>query len=339
MSAPDMELVRAISGFSEGIDSRAALDSLDRIRQFLGWTGVGLIGRLGTRAIRGDELGLIEEATGDPSVLDGDASEIRPGLIGVGLVVEGVTVGALLVTHPAVDKSVIRTVQDIARCVETQLAAHELGAARASTTHAQLLALKAQIRPHFIYNALNVIASFTITDPERARALITEFASFTRYWYGERGTFTTFADELHAIESYLLLERARYGERLTVHIEASPESLATRIPHLSIQPLIENAVRHGIESGGGRGSVSLTAHDEGVLTIITVEDDGIGMNPDRVRAVLAGELESVHVGLRNVDVRLRQIYGSAFGLVVETAPGEGTLITVRVPKFALDREF
>jgi two-component system LytT family sensor kinase len=140
------------------------------------------------------------------------------------------------------------------------------------------------------------------------------------------------ADELRAIDSYLLLERPRFGDRLKVRLEISPESLTTRIPHLCLQPLVENAVRHGIESSEGQGTIVITSRDEGAMTIVTIEDDGVGMDPDRLRAVLAGELEGVHVGLRNVDLRLRQIYGTGFGLVIDTAVGEGTMITIRIPK-------
>jgi two-component system LytT family sensor kinase len=99
-----------------------------------------------------------------------------------------------------------------------------------------------------------------------------------------------------------------------------------------LQPLVENAVRHGIESSDGRGTIVITSRDEGALTIVTVDDDGVGMDPDRLRAVLAGELEGVHVGLRNVDLRLRRIYGPESGLVVDTALRAGTMITLRIPK-------
>ncbi|NDV10427.1 sensor histidine kinase [Rhodococcus sp. IEGM 248] len=332
----DMKLARAMAAFSHGIDSPGVADALDEIRRLLAWEGVALVDRYGTCTRYGIDPAVIDDTAVNSGPAARDAVEIHPGLVRMGLTVDDVAVATLFVAHSVVDRALLRTVREVAGFIETQLAAHALGEAKESKTRAQLLALKAQIRPHFIYNALNVIASFTITDPERARTLITEFAGFTRYWYSERGALTSLAEELRAIESYLVLERARYGDRLTVRVEVSPESLSTRIPHLSIQPLIENAVRHGIESGSGRGSVTLTIHDEGALTLIRVEDDGIGMDPDRLRAVLAGQLDGVHVGLRNVDLRLRETFGGAFGLVVDTAPDAGTLITVRVPKFALD---
>ena len=243
------------------------------------------------------------------------------------------TVVGVLIAEGA-DRETMRSLHGLARLIQLAVEAHELRNARDLQTQAQLVALKTQIRPHFIYNALNVIGSLTISDPERARALLVEFADFTRYWFRERGPVAPLADELRAIEGYLLLERARYGDRLTVRWEISPEALSTRVPHLCLQPLVENAVRHGIESEEGKGSIAITARDEGALTVIAIEDDGVGMDPQRLGAVLAGELSGVHIGLRNVDARLRQTYGDAFGLVVETALGAGTKITVRVPKYA-----
>lgn len=198
---------------------------------------------------------------------------------------------------------------------------------------AEVRALRAQISPHFIYNSLNAIASFINTDPQRARQLVVEFADFTRYSFRRHGDFTTLAEELQAIDRYLLLEKARFGERIRVSLSIAPEVLSTVIPFLSLQPLVENAVRHGLESKPGGGLITLVAQDSGQYAEITVEDDGVGIDPVALAQVLAGTTESVHVGLRNVDVRLRQVYGDAHGLVIDTAPGAGTLITLRVPKF------
>ena len=110
--------------------------------------------------------------------------------------------------------------------------------------------------------------------------------------------------------------------------------LSVAVPYLAIQPLVENAVHHGLESKEGVGHVSLTASDQGSEAEIVVEDDGIGSDPDVVRAVLAGRSPQDSVGLGNVDARLRQVYGDDHGLVVETALGAGTKVTFRVPKFA-----
>jgi two-component system, LytTR family, sensor kinase len=216
--------------------------------------------------------------------------------------------------------------------VATQLELAELDASRAALAEAEVRALRAQISPHFIYNALNAIASFITTDPAQARELVLDFADFTRYSFRRHGDFTTVAEELRSVDGYLRLERARFGERLGVTLQIAPEVLSTIIPFLSVQPLVENAVRHGLEAKEGRGALAITAADSGAYAVITVEDDGVGIDPEVARAVLAGQGAGEHVGLRNVDARLRQVYGDDFGLVVETNVGAGTLVTMRVPK-------
>jgi two-component system LytT family sensor kinase len=231
-----------------------------------------------------------------------------------------------------VNAGLVRATNELAGWVSTQVQLAELGSSRRLLAEAEVRALRAQISPHFIYNSLNAIASFINTDPQRARELVVEFADFTRYSFRRHGDFTTVAEELRSIDRYLLLERARFGDRLKVTLEIGPEVLSTVIPFLSLQPLVENAVRHGLDSKDGVGNITITAHDDGPYAEVTVEDDGVGIDPDHLRSVLAGHTEDVHVGLRNVDSRLRQVYGDDHGLVIDTAPGAGTLITLRVPK-------
>ncbi len=227
----------------------------------------------------------------------------------------------------------LRAANEVADWVAAQVQLAELAASRTLLIEAEVRALRAQISPHFIYNSLNAIASYVISDPQRARELLIEFADFTRYSFRRHGDFTTVAEELRSIDRYLLLERARFGERLQVSLQIGPEVLSTVIPFLSLQPLVENAVRHGIEAKAGVGHIKLTAQDAGAYAQITVEDDGVGMDPAHLAEVLAGHDDGDHVGLRTVDARLRQVYGDEHGLVVDTGPGAGTLITLRVPKF------
>jgi two-component system LytT family sensor kinase len=224
----------------------------------------------------------------------------------------------------------VRAALETARWVSTQLELAELDASRARLARAEVRALRAQISPHFIYNALAAIASFVRTDPERARELLTEFAEFTRYSFRSHGEFTTLAEELHSIDQYLMLERARFGDRLQVRLQVAPEVLPVAVPFLALQPLVENAIRHGLAGKTGPGTVSIVAEDAGAECLISVEDDGVGMDP----AVLVRTEDGSHVGLGNVDDRLRSVFGDRFGLVVETAPGAGTKVIMRVPKFS-----
>jgi two-component system LytT family sensor kinase len=227
----------------------------------------------------------------------------------------------------------VQATAETARWAGSQIALAELDSSRERLARAEVRALRAQISPHFIYNALTAIASFVRTDPERARELILEFAEFTRYSFRAHGDFTTLAEELRSIDRYLTIERARFGDRLQVRLQIAPEVLPVGLPFLCLQPLVENAVRHGLSRKPGVGRVSIEARDAGAECHITVEDDGVGMDP----AVFApGRPESddgQHVGLTNVDERLRSVFGDPFGLVVETAPGAGTKVSMRLPKF------
>jgi two-component system LytT family sensor kinase len=233
----------------------------------------------------------------------------------------------------------VQAALETARWFGGQLALAELDSSRERLARAEVRALRAQISPHFIYNALTAIASFVRTDPERARELILEFAEFTRYSFRAHGDFTTLEEELRSIDRYLTIERARFGDRLQVRLQIAPEVLPVGLPFLCLQPLVENAVRHGLSRKPGVGMVNIEARDAGAECHITVEDDGVGMDP----AVLAagvpadgaddGGEAGQHVGLSNVDERLRAAFGDQFGLVVETGVGAGTRVSMRIPKF------
>ena len=301
----------------------------------LAWDGAGTHHRDHVRRHANDVL-----ATGRTVVLDardvacGDPTcPIRTAVL-TPIVCDDRVVAALAAYGPTASAGLVRATEEVAAWVSTQVELADLGHQRSRATEAELRALRAQISPHFIYNSLAAIASFVRTDPDRARDLLLEFADFTRYAFRRGGAFTTLAEELGNIEHYLALEKARFGDRLQISLLVAPEVLSIAVPYLAIQPLVENAVHHGLESKEGVGHVSITASDQGSEAEIVVEDDGIGSDPDVVRAVLAGEQGSDSVGLGNVDARLRQVYGDENGLVVETAPGAGTKVSFRVPKFA-----
>lgn len=245
----------------------------------------------------------------------------------------GLVVGALVAYAAEPSAALVRAVEEVAGFASTQLELGELDRSRARLMEAEVRALRAQISPHFVYNALTAIASFVRTDPERARDLLTEFADFTRYSFRRHGDFTTLAEELRSIDRYLTLERARFGDRLRVTVRVAPEVLPVAVPFLCVQPLVENAVQHGLEGRAGPGTVTLVAEDAGAECHISVEDDGVGMDPEALRGTLSGETPSDSVGLTNVDERLRAVYGDAYGLVVETAPGMGTRVSLRIPKY------
>ncbi|WP_309080247.1 sensor histidine kinase [Zhihengliuella sp.] len=322
--------------FARGLTADGAARAARHLRGLLGCQGLALTDTTAVLAEDGtlpaaDLLDPARQAMaqGRTQVLHLDGWDI----VCAPVAVQSRMVGTVVAAASKADSGLVRAGTEVAAWVAAQVALAELDESRARLAEAEVKALRAQISPHFIYNSLGAIASFINTDPQRARKLVVEFADFTRYTFRRHGDFTTLAEELQAIDRYLLLEKARFGERIGVRLEIAPEVLNTVIPFLSLQPLVENAVRHGLEGKPEGGLITISAGDAGQHAVITVEDDGAGMDPESLRGVLAGTAEGVHVGLRNVDVRLRQLYGPDHGLVIDTAPGAGTLITVRVPKF------
>ncbi|WP_371627283.1 histidine kinase [Streptomyces sp. NBC_01116] len=254
--------------------------------------------------------------------------------VAVPLTVENRVLGALVAYSPRESAVLARAAGEVARWVCVQLELAELDRSRTQLIEAEIKALRAQISPHFIFNSLAAIASFVRTDPEQARELLLEFADFTRYSFRRHGEFTTLADELHSIDQYLALVRARFGERLSVTLQVAPEVLPVALPFLCLQPLVENAVKHGLEGAVTRSRISISALDAGSEAEVVVEDDGTGMDPERLRQILRGEGgASTGIGLLNVDERLRQVYGDDYGLVIETGVGAGMKIMLRLPKY------
>ncbi len=177
------------------------------------------------------------------------------------LIVESGLVGTLQVFAGSVPAGLVRATTEVAGWVSGQLELAELADSRARLAEAEVRALRAQISPHFIYNALNAIASFVRTDPDRARDLLLDFADFTRYSFRRHGEYTTLEEELRSIERYLVLEQARFGDRLRMTLRIAPEVLSVAVPVLSLQPLVENAVRHGLADKPGGGRITILAED------------------------------------------------------------------------------
>ncbi|GHF58754.1 histidine kinase [Amycolatopsis bartoniae] len=252
----------------------------------------------------------------------------------VPLIVDGEIEAVLIVVGRTKGKRLVQMADAVAQFVCTQFELARLDESKLQLQQAEIKALRAQISPHFIYNALNTISALIRTDPEEARELLQEFADFTRYSFRTSGMFTTLADELRNIDRYLTIERARFGGRLEVRLKIAPEVLSVVVPFLIIQPLVENAVQHGLANKPSGGMVTVTAQDYGTEALISVEDDGIGMDPNRLADLRNSHRTGAHVGLGNINARMRQLFGDEYALMVETAPGAGMKVTLRVPKFA-----
>ncbi len=340
----------AAPALREGLSPNSAAFALPYLRQLLDTCALAMTDREHTLAWDGDAdqhepdvrtLAQAVRETGRQQVLSHSAIVCdRPdcvvnGIVVVPLETNGEIVGTLAaLTTSTAGPVLLRATAEVARYVSSQLELAELDESRARLNRAEVRALRAQISPHFVYNALTTIASFIRTDPVRARELLIEFADFTRYSFRAAGEYTTLSDELANIERYIRLEKARFSDRLNIKLQIAPEVLSVVLPFLALQPLVENAVRHGLASKPNGGTITITAENAGAECVIIVEDDGIGMDPERLTEDLDdAHLSGAHVGLGNVDDRMRSTFGDDFGLVVDTAPGAGMKITLRVPKF------
>lgn len=283
------------------------------------------------KAINGEKRELVQHD--NLECADKGQCRMRQAVV-VPLIVENRTRGSLIIVGGVGSKRLIKMSLEVARFVCTELELGQLQESRQKLAQAEVKALRAQISPHFIYNALNTISSLIRTDPERARELLQDFAEFTRYSFRSNSLFTTLANELDNVDRYLALERARYGQRLNVILRISPEVLSVVVPFLVLQPLVENAVQHGLAGKPGGGTVIVTAHDNGAEAIISVEDNGIGMETELLKQMQTEHQSGAHVGLGNINHRMRMVFGEDFALVVETAPDAGMKVTLRVPKFS-----
>ncbi|MET9927503.1 MULTISPECIES: histidine kinase [unclassified Streptomyces] len=338
-----------------GLTEESARRSARRLRSLLGTDALCLTDRERVLVWDGaghhhgkDVMGHIEELLegGRGAAFDSGCADLDCPLrwaVAVPLTVENRVLGALVAYAPRESAVLARAAGEVARWVCVQLELAELDRSRTQLIEAEIKALRAQISPHFIFNSLAAIASFVRTDPEQARELLLEFADFTRYSFRRHGEFTTLADELHSIDQYLALVRARFGKRLSVTLQVAPEVLPVALPFLCLQPLVENAVKHGLEGAAGPPRerpadtpfrITISALDAGSEAEVVIEDNGNGMDPDRLRRILRGEATtSTGIGLLNVDERLRQVYGDGYGLVIETGLGAGMKITLRLPKY------
>ena len=250
------------------------------------------------------------------------------------LVVGGSRVGSLIALYTSGERLRVedtRVAQDAASLVAAQLELSVLEAQGERLASAELRALRAQISPHFIYNALAAVASYIHSRPEEARELLTDFAEFTRYAFRRERPHVHLADELTYVEKYLRLEHARFGDRLRVRLEVAPEILQAVVPVLSLQPLVENAVRHGVEPRSGTAQITIVGRDLGADVELRVSDDGPGLDAEAARTALDGSRGGI--GLPNVHSRLQATFGPGYGLEIESEPGEGTTVVMTVPKF------
>ena len=209
-----------------------------------------------------------------------------------------------------------------ARYQEGRVRASQL---EAELAQAQLQALKMQLQPHFLFNTLHSIATLVLEDPEAAEAMIARLSELLRLSLENHGIQQVpLSKELEFTESYLGIEQIRFEDRMKVKFDISPETLDAQVPNLILQPLVENAVHHGI--GGGSGRIEICSrHREGRL-ILQVLDNGPGLGDESVSKTCGKGL-----GLANTRARLERIYGNKHDFVVRTASNGGVEAVIFIP--------
>ena len=199
--------------------------------------------------------------------------------------------------------------------------------ARALASAAQLNALRTQINPHFLFNSLNSIAQLISVDPARAEVCVERLAEIFRYLLqSENRSFVTLSEELAIADAYLDIERARFGSRLRVEFRIEESARSGRVPTLILQPLIENAGRHGISKKPGGGMVSVHATLAEDMIHLVVSDTGVGLDRSPDECLLAG------VGLSNVHKRITVLFGEEYAPTMESRDGRGTRVEMRIPQ-------
>ncbi|CAN5759319.1 histidine kinase [soil metagenome] len=220
--------------------------------------------------------------------------------------------------------------------LELQASQLELGASVLQTqlAEAQLQTLKMQLHPHFLFNTLHTISELVHQDPERAERMITYLGDLLRAALNHRQQQeVTLREEIELLEPYLEIEKTRFGDRLTVEVNVDPEALDARFPHLVLQPLVENAIKHGIAPRRGPGRVEISSAREVDTLRVRVRDDGRGLQESTSARTGGGG----GVGLSNTRARLERLYGSLHEFRVENRKGGGVDVEFRIP-FRVERE-
>ncbi|PKM68153.1 MAG: histidine kinase [Firmicutes bacterium HGW-Firmicutes-2] len=228
----------------------------------------------------------------------------------------------------SITSSDIELAKGLAHLFATQLELSEIYYQKELLNKAELKALQAQIQPHFLFNALNTIVSFCRTDALKARELLMQLSYYLRNSFNTTGEFIPLSQELKHIESYLSIEQARFSERLEVeyNIESDTECL---VPPLILQPIVENALKHGIMSTNLGGKLEIHAYKEKSTIYIQVKDNGVGMTQEKVKAILEGTDQTAGIGITNVNNRLKSIYGTT--LQIESQVNQGTSMVLIFP--------
>ncbi|MBV7275525.1 sensor histidine kinase [Clostridium sp. PL3] len=195
----------------------------------------------------------------------------------------------------------------LSQIISTLMEVSKIEQIKEMANKAEIKALQTQINPHFLFNALNAIASSIRIDPNKARELIINLSSYLRFNIELNDEFIDIKKELKQVKDYIEIEKARFGDKLNIIYDI--DAVDVKIPSLTIQPLVENAIIHGILKDKGKGTVSISVKDQGEKVKISIVDSGIGISEEVIERVYNDNVPENKIGLYNVHLRLKIIYG------------------------------
>ncbi len=233
-------------------------------------------------------------------------------------------VGLKIKSEGYIDEYFIQFAKQLSSLLSTQFKMYKLDKIAHEAYIAEYKALRAQIHPHFLFNALNTISSFCRINPNRARELIIDLSNYFRQTLKRDEDFVTIKEEFNFLNSYLSIENARFGDRLKINIDVPDILMEYRIPVFILQPIIENSIKHGILPKPCGGAVYIKAALSENELFFQVKDDGIGISEDRLKEIFKS---SSGIGLKNVNDRLRLLYGENCKLKIESSPNAGTCVS------------
>jgi two-component system, LytTR family, sensor histidine kinase LytS len=239
-------------------------------------------------------------------------------------------------SEKAISPIMMEMTKGIATLLSNQLELAEIDTHKELAKESEVKALQAQISPHFLFNAINVIVSLIRINPDKARTLLISLSQFIRQnLSGSTKSTSTLKEECQHVKAYLSIEEARFFDRLQVEYELDEEAMQSVVPSITLQPLVENAIKHGMknQSEGFILKVSITSGNDGVT--VKVEDNGDGIEASRLETLLLEPVESATgtgIALYNVNKRLEMIVGEGAGLSIHSVKGEGTTVQFSIKR-------
>ena len=212
--------------------------------------------------------------------------------------------------------------EGIAKLLSEQLLRHRYGNQKNLLIQSELKLIEAQVNPHFLFNALNTIVAVVRVDPDQARSLLLHLSNYFRKNLKRSSGLATLEEELNHVNSYLVIQKARFGERLSVEQEIDAELLKVKVPAFTLQPIVENAVKHGISNMIDSGTIKIYGHRDDDKIVISVEDNA---------GAFCEKMGTDGLGMNIVDKRIKNFFGSQYGTEVSCVQDEWTIVSIVVP--------